>query len=95
MISEYLSARQIFSSYQKFVFTILTFIQFIGILDFIVLSSPGVQLIKALYIITSQFGLVVSANPNCASISGLLAGDFADCFNSKIKAWKESGLILF
>jgi len=75
--------QRIFTDYQIFVIAILAFIQFTVILDFMVLSPLGVQLIKELEITPSQFSLVVSAYAFSAGISGLLAAGFADKFDRK------------
>lgn len=72
-----------FTNYQIFVIAVLAFIQFTVILDFMVLSPLGVQLIKELQITPSQFSLVVSAYAFSAGISGLLAAGFADRFDRK------------
>jgi len=74
---------KIFTNYQIFVIAILSFLQFTVILDFMVLSPLGVQLIKELNITPSQFSLVVSAYAFSAGISGLLAAGFADKFDRK------------
>ncbi|MFN8335000.1 MAG: MFS transporter [Cyclobacteriaceae bacterium] len=57
--------------------------QFTVILDFMVLSPLGEQLMKELDISPSQFGIVVSAYALSAGASGLLAAGFADKFDRK------------
>ncbi len=74
---------KIFTGYQKFVIAILAFLQFTIILDFMVLSPLGAQLLKELHLSTSQFSLVVSAYAFSAGASGLLAAGFADRFDRK------------
>lgn len=74
---------QSFTKYQIFVITILTLLQFSIILDFMVLSPLGAQLMQELDIIPQQFGWVVSAYAFSAGISGLLAAGFADKFDRK------------
>jgi len=74
---------KIFTAYQKFVIAILAFLQFTIILDFMVLSPLGAQLLKELHITTGQFSLVVSAYAFSAGASGLLAAGFADKFDRK------------
>ena len=77
------AAGKIFTDYQKFVIALLTFLQFTIILDFMVLSPLGAQLLKELHISTGQFSLVVSAYAFSAGASGLLAAGFADRFDRK------------
>jgi predicted MFS family arabinose efflux permease len=72
-----------FSSYQKFVAAILSFLQFTIILDFMVLSPLGAQLMPALQISPVQFGLLVSTYAFSAGVSGFLAAGFADRFDRK------------
>lgn len=72
-----------FTSYQKFMIAILSVIQFSVVLDFMVLSPLGAQLLNELHITTKQFGLVVSAYAFSAGASGLLSAGFADKFDRK------------
>ncbi|MDJ1471360.1 MFS transporter [Cytophagaceae bacterium DM2B3-1] len=72
-----------FTSYQIFIIAILAILQFSIILDFMVLSPLGAQLMKELTISTKQFGWVVSAYAFSAGASGLLAAGFADKFDRK------------
>lgn len=72
-----------FTSYQWLVVAILAMLQFTIILDFMVLSPLGAQLLAELDITTAQFGLVVSAYAFSAGISGILAAGFADRFDRK------------
>jgi predicted MFS family arabinose efflux permease len=72
-----------FTTYQKFMVAILSFIQFTVILDFMVLSPLGAILIKELNLTPPQFGLVVSAYAFSAGASGLLAAGFADKYDRK------------
>jgi len=74
---------KIFSRYEVFVIAVLSILQFTVILDFMVLSPLGAQLMKELSITTGQFSLVVSAYAISAGISGLLAAGFADKFDRK------------
>lgn len=74
---------RLFSPYQIFIIAVLTFLQFTVILDFMVLSPLGEQLMKELDISPSQFGVVVSAYALSAGASGLLAAGFADKFDRK------------
>lgn len=72
-----------FSGYQKFVVAVLAFLQFTVILDFMILSPLGAQLMPALKILPAQFGLVVSTYAFSAGIAGFLAAGFADRFDRK------------
>jgi predicted MFS family arabinose efflux permease len=72
-----------FTSYQKLVVTLMAFLQFSIILDFMVMSPLGAMLMPALQITPSQFGLVVSVYAFSAGISAILAAGFADRFDRK------------
>ena len=72
-----------FSRYQKFVAAILAFLQFTVILDFMILSPLGAQLMPDLHISPVQFGLLVSTYAFSAGVSGFLAAGFADRFDRK------------
>jgi predicted MFS family arabinose efflux permease len=74
---------KVFTKYQKFVISLLAFLQFTIVLDFMVLSPLGAQLLKELHLTTGQFSLVVSAYAFSAGASGLLAAGFADRFDRK------------
>jgi predicted MFS family arabinose efflux permease len=72
-----------FTSYQKLVVTLMAFLQFSIILDFMVMSPLGAMLMPALQITPSQFGLAVSAYALSAGISAIVAAGFADRFDRK------------
>ena len=72
-----------FSSYQRFVAAILAFLNFTVILDFMILSPLGAQLMPALQISPVQFVLLVSTYAFSAGLSGILAAGFADRFDRK------------
>src|ERR1700712_4695707 len=72
-----------FSSYEKFVITILALTQFTVVLDFMVMSPLGDMLMKSMNLKTAQFGLAVSSYAFSAGISGLLTAGFADKFDRK------------
>ncbi len=74
---------RIFTPYQVLIIGLLSILQFIIILDFMVLSPLGAILMPALNITPAQFGLVVSAYAFSAGASGLLAAGFADNFDRK------------
>jgi predicted MFS family arabinose efflux permease len=73
----------VFTTYQKFVIAILAILQFTLILDFMVLSPLGAQLLEELHISTGQFGWVVSVYAFSAGAAGILAAGFADKFDRK------------
>lgn len=72
-----------FTKYQIFIVALLAFLQFTIILDFMVLSPLGAQLMQELDISASQFGWVVSSYAFAAGAAGLLAAGFADRFDRK------------
>ncbi|WP_423148224.1 MFS transporter [Rubrolithibacter danxiaensis] len=74
---------KVFTSYQTFIIAILAILQFTVVLDFMVLSPLGAQLMSELSITPKQFGWVVSAYAFSAGISGLLAAGFADKYDRK------------
>ena len=51
---------KVFSRYQVYIIALLAILQFTVVLDFMVLSPLGAQLMKVLHLTTSQFGLAVS-----------------------------------
>jgi predicted MFS family arabinose efflux permease len=71
------------SRYQWYVVSLLAFLQFTIVLDFMVLSPLGPFLIPSLQISNSQFGNVVSAYAFAAGLSGILAAGIADRFDRK------------
>jgi len=75
--------KAVFTRYEAFVIAILAILQFTVVLDFMVLSPLGAQLMEELKILPSQFSAVVSAYAFSAGISGLLAAGFADKFDRK------------
>lgn len=85
----------VFTGYQKFVITVLAVLQFTIILDFMVLSPLGAQLLQELNISTAQFGWVVSVYAFSAGTAGILAAGFADKFDrKKLLLFFYSGFIL-
>lgn len=77
------AATPAFTAYQKFLVAVLALIQFTVILDFMVLSPLGDELMKALHIGPTQFSHVVSAYAFSAGAAGLLSAGFADRFDRK------------
>jgi predicted MFS family arabinose efflux permease len=72
-----------FTRYQVFIIAVLALLQFTIILDFMVLSPLGAQLMPELRITPNQFGWVVSAYAFSAGAAGLLTAGFADRFDRK------------
>jgi predicted MFS family arabinose efflux permease len=90
-----LNAIPTFTTYQKFVVGVLSFLNFTVILDFMILSPMAAILLPALRISAAQFGVVVSAYAFSAGISGVLTASFADRFDRrKILLLFYSGFIL-
>lgn len=77
------SVTRTFSTYQVFIISLLTILQFTVVLDFMVLSPLGAILLEKLHITPTRFGLVVSAYAFSAGISGILAAGFADKYDRK------------
>ena len=69
--------------YQWTLVSLLAFLQFTIVLDFMVLSPLGPFLLPSLQISPTQFGLVVSSYAFAAGISGILAAGIADRFDRK------------
>ena len=74
---------KIFSRYQVFVIGLLAVLQFTVVLDFMVLSPLGAQLMRVLHLTTSQFGMAVSGYAFSAGLSGFFTAGFADKFDRK------------
>jgi len=74
---------KVFTRYQLFIIALLSILQFTVVLDFMVLSPLGAQLMKVMHLTTSQFGMAVSGYAFSAGLSGLLAAGFADKFDRK------------
>jgi predicted MFS family arabinose efflux permease len=73
----------VFSRYQKFIIAALAILQFTVVLDFMVLSPLGAQLMRIMHISPSQFALVVSSYAISAGLAGFLSAGFADKFDRK------------
>ncbi len=72
-----------FTPYQKMVVLILALLQFVIVLDFMIIAPIGDVLMKTLNITTEQFSLVVSAYAFSAAISGIAIAGFADRYDRK------------
>ena len=79
----YLMKENVFSRYQMFIIALLAVLQFTVVLDFMVLSPLGAQLMHILHLTTSQFGLAVSGYAFSAGLSGFIAAGFSDKFDRK------------
>lgn len=79
-----------FTSLEKKIITILAFVQFIHIVDFMIIMPMGTQLMRLLSIEVQQFSLLVSSYTLFAGISGFLASFYMDRFDRK-----KSLIILF
>lgn len=73
----------VFSRYQKFIIAALAILQFTVVLDFMVLSPLGAQLMRIMHISPKQFALVVSSYAISAGLAGFLSAGFADKFDRK------------
>lgn len=76
-------SKPVFSKYQVFMIAILAILQFTVVLDFMVLSPLGAQVMRILTITPAQFASVVSAYAFSAGCAGLLSAGFADRFDRK------------
>jgi predicted MFS family arabinose efflux permease len=72
-----------FTSYQKIVLAVLALMQFIVILDFMIISPIGYILTRDLDISMSQFGLVVSSYIFSAAAFGIISAGFVDRYDRK------------
>ncbi|HMY40936.1 MAG TPA: MFS transporter, partial [Marinagarivorans sp.] len=77
------STPALFTGYQKAVILVLALLQFLVILDFMIIAPIGDLLMKTLNISTEQFGLVVSCYAFSAALSGIAFAGFADKFDRK------------
>ncbi len=82
-MSDKAKRERVFTGYEIFLISILAFLQFTIILDFMVLSPLSAILLPELDITPAQFSLVVSVYAISAGISGLLAAGFADKYDRK------------
>jgi MFS transporter, DHA1 family, inner membrane transport protein len=71
------------SSSEKFILLTLAGVQFTHILDFMIMMPLGPELMRLFSISPTQFGFLVSSYTFVASISGMLAGYFADRYDRK------------
>jgi predicted MFS family arabinose efflux permease len=72
-----------FTRYQKFMVGLLATLQFVVILDFMLMAPLGAVIMPVLSMSPHQFGLVVSAYALSAGAAGLMTAGFADRFDRK------------
>ncbi|HAO07654.1 MAG TPA: MFS transporter [Chryseobacterium sp.] len=72
-----------FTKYQIMIIGVLAALQFIIVLDFMIISPIGYLLTKDLNITTKQFGLVVSSYVFSAATAGVIAAGFIDRYGRK------------
>lgn len=65
---------------ERLVLIILAAVQFITIVDFMIVMPLGPQLMRSLHIGTQQFGLIVSSYTFAAGVAGLVASSIMDRF---------------
>jgi len=66
--------------HERLVLLILAAVQFTTIVDFMIVMPLGPQLMRALEIVPSQFGLIISSYTFAAGAAGLLASSIVDRF---------------
>ncbi|WP_417733995.1 MFS transporter [Rosistilla oblonga] len=76
--------------YERMVLFILASVQFITIVDFMIVMPLGPQLMRTLQINPTQFGLIVSSYTFAAGVAGIVASSLADRF-----ARRTTFLVLF
>lgn len=72
-----------FTRYQKNILLLLGLLQFVVILDFVIIAPIGDLMMKSLSINVEQFGLVVSSYAFSTAISGIAVAGFIDKFDRK------------
>lgn len=72
-----------FTSLEKKILTILAFVQFNHIVDFMIIMPMGTQLMRLFSIEAQQFSLLVSSYTFFAGVSGFLASFYMDRFDRK------------
>jgi predicted MFS family arabinose efflux permease len=82
-MTEKSSAAISLTTYQKLVLVLLALLQFLVILDFMIISPIGYILTKDLQISTSQFGIIVSSYIFSAAAAGIIAAGFIDRYDRK------------
>lgn len=72
-----------FSRYQKTLAILLAMLQFLVIMDLVLIAPLGAMIIPALNMSARQFGFVISAYAFSAGVSSLFIAGFADRFDRK------------
>ena len=84
-----------FTSLEKKILTVLAFVQFNHIVDFMIIMPMGTQLMRLFNIETQQFSLLVSSYTFFAGLSGFLASFYMDRFDRKKSLlWLFTGFTL-
>lgn len=84
-----------FTSLEKKILTILAFVQFNHIVDFMIIMPLGPQLMRLFNIQPDQFSLLVSSYTFLAGLSGFLASFYMDQFDRKKSLiWLFAGFTL-
>ncbi|MBL7931564.1 MAG: MFS transporter [Bacteroidia bacterium] len=84
-----------FTRYQTFVLVSLAVLQFMVMLDFMIISPIGHILTRDLAISTNQFGLIVSSYIFSAAASGIVSAGFIDKYDrKKVLCFFFSGFII-
>jgi len=73
----------VFTSLEKKILTVLAFVQFNHIVDFMIIMPMGTQLMRLFSIEAQQFSLLVSSYTFFAGISGFMASFYMDRFDRK------------
>lgn len=84
-----------FSSYQLFVLILLASLQWLVMLDFMIISPIGYILVKDIQLSTQQFGTIVSSYIFAAACSGIVSAGFIDNYDrKKVLIFFVSGFII-
>lgn len=83
-----------FAPYQILLITLLSILQFVVMLDFMIIAPLGDMMMKNLNIIPRQFSLIVSSYAFAAAVAGILAAGFIDRYGRKqVLLFAMSGFI--
>jgi predicted MFS family arabinose efflux permease len=75
---------------QRAVLLVLAAVQFISIVDFMIVMPLGPQLMRTLAIDPAQFGRIVSSYTLSAGVVGLLASAVVDRFGRRAAFWPST-----
>ena len=76
-------AESTFDSNEKLIITILFFVQFTHMVDFVVMMPLGPKLVRAFALTPNQFSYVISSYAFAAAIMGLISSFFVDNYDRK------------